>query len=57
MIIILLTAKKSTQIREDNAVLRNKSAVNSLKTLSVQCHMQNVSYTVSPCFCQQTQFK
>ena len=56
MIIILLTVKKSTQIREDDAMLRNKSAINSLETLSVQCHMQTFSPTVLPCFFQQIQF-
>jgi len=39
MIIILLAVKTSTQIQEDDAVLRNKSAINSLEKLSVHCHM------------------
>jgi hypothetical protein len=56
MIIMLLTVKKSTQIHEDDVVLRNKSAINSLETLSVQCYMQNFSPTVLHCFFQQIQF-
>jgi len=56
MIIILLTVKKSTQIHEVDAVLRNKSVINSLGKLSVQCHMQTFSPTVSLCFFQQTHF-
>jgi len=56
MIIILLTVKESAQIHEDDAVLRNKSAINSLETLSVQCHMQPCSPSVLPCFFRQIQF-
>jgi hypothetical protein len=42
MIIMLLTVKKSTQIDEDDAVLRNKRAINSLEKLSVKCHTQTL---------------
>jgi hypothetical protein len=52
MIIILFTVKKFTQTHEDYAVLRNKSAINSLGKLFVQCHKQTCSPTVSPCFFQ-----
>jgi len=56
MIIILLTVKKSTQTHEDYAVLQNKSAINSLEKLFVQCHKRTFSPTVLPCFFQQLHF-